>query len=291
MKRKSKPFFSFSLLKPQEKLLIFLIAGGLIALSFNHPLFHHGESFLLKASEKMLSTLHTVTELKSLATATASSRIPLISGAADSISQTLENIFNYLILANIFVLIQIVLVGLSQLLFIKLGAIIALLLAFIKKTHKLALRIFVVFIFINPGMPLYFSGLKIIADHTHLHLLDTFHQELIETKEEFDKKHLLRVQHEEQLKKENLIEKIGLGLVHAVEGIAEHIIRDLKFFTEFTKKVGIELIKKSIKILVANLILFLLLPLLYMYIFLLLLNKIFNFPLDKEHLNELIEKI
>jgi len=167
----------------------------------------------------------------------------------------------------------------------------ALFLGFFKKTHKMALRVLVVLIFINPGMPLYLTGLKYISTHTHLKSLDILHKDLQETKEEFEKKHGLRIEHEENLKKENLLEKVGHALTHAVSTIEEHIVKDLKFFTEFTKKVGIDFIKKSIHLLVFNIVLFFLLPLLYIYMFLVVLSKLFNFPLDKDHINDLIAKI
>lgn len=283
-------FLSLSLLNPKEKLIVFIIACTLIILSFNHTTAQQGEYFLMDTSEKLLASLNCVTEMKSLASVATSSHIPVISGAAESISKILDKIFGYLMLTNILVLIQIVLMQLCQLTIIKLCAIGTLFLGFFKKTHKIGLRWLVVFLLINPGMSLYLSSLKHISHHTQIKTLDILHNDLKETKNEFQKKHILRINHEEQLKKENLLEKVAHALIHPISSIAEHIINDFKFFTEFTKKAGFDLIKKSMHVLVANIILFFLLPLLYFYIFLIALKKLFFFPLDKEHLLDIIDK-
>lgn len=279
---KQNQLFSFSLLNPKEKLNVFIFSCILIGISFSTTMATNGEFFLLQVSDKLLSVLKSITEIKSLAAATTTSHIPLISGSAQSIAETFNKISNYVILSNIFVLIQIVLLSLSQLLIIKICLIASLAASFIKKTHTLALRILIILLFINPGMPIYLNILNSISKHTQINMVETFKTELDKTHKEFSNKHIQQTQHESKLKKENLLEKAGEEIVDVAEKIGGHIIQDFKFFTDFTKNLGVAFLNKSIKLFVAHIVLFLLLPLLYIYIFLLLLHKLFNFSLNKK---------
>ncbi|MBD99516.1 MAG: hypothetical protein CMO34_06705, partial [Verrucomicrobia bacterium] len=147
--------------------LLLVIALFLIFWQKPHQL---AESYLMSVSEETLSSLLLISELKIAAASGASTKVPLIAGSFQGVSELLDQGVEYLGWANALIGIQLVLLALSQSIVLKVLIILAIIVLFFEKMKKVGLQLLVLFLLVNPVLTVYVIGIKYIAKEVNIDL-------------------------------------------------------------------------------------------------------------------------
>lgn len=254
-------------------------------------------NFLISGNERLMASLAMVTELKIATNTGAGSHIPFVSGLAVSINDSLEKIFEYLILSNALVTSQIIILNLSSSLLIKVVSVIFIGGLFIKKTSSASLKALLVCLMLNPGVWLYVSVLNVISQESKLDLGVSLHQELQKTHEQYkvkeaERKEKQKKRDQDQLNKAETDGRDKIGLIHRVEDGVEdavsdvsHVIgEDFKYSLDIIRASGKKLVQLVVNTMVAIIIIFLVLPVAYFYLVNLALKRLFNFQINRQTL-------
>ncbi len=285
------------LIKLDQKTKIWIAAGTVLFLvvTFSNILVSPALDFLSAVSGRMLISLGLAMELKSMASSIKSTNIPLIEGNAAELYDTFDKAVDYLALANIAIAVQTILVNLCKSWLFMLLPVVFLAGVFIKKYSQMAIRLLVIVLLINPGLPIYVVGMNYASQSLQVSLGSKLQARLSATKSKYEKKQKENKEKQEarkqrQLKKAKAKGHDDIGLIKkaedAVIGTAEDIGTTVgEGFSDLldTLKEG----KKELMILIINLIsslivLFVLLPLLYFYFVGFILKKFFHFSMLKE---------
>ncbi|MFC1562354.1 hypothetical protein ACFL4Q_05095 [candidate division KSB1 bacterium] len=139
----------------------------------------------------------------------------------EGLNDMLDWAFNFFIISNFLIMFQIILLNVSKLLLVKILLAVSLIATFIKPVKKYALTVFMILLFINPGLPIFVSLTKITYDYA---LPDT--SEIIQ-----DKFEVIRNNFEQMLVAEGLLNKVAGSLkamwsvvTESIAGLAELII-------------------------------------------------------------------
>lgn len=258
--------------------LFYCAAIILIAIVLVNPFSTDIANYLETQIDSITLSLGILLELKAAASSTSSSHIPLISGISASTLDSLSTAIHYLSYSDLLVTVQLVLIALTKSMLIPVTMVAAFLGSLIPKYKSVSLKVLVLLLLINPGLPMYVSGIQYITKEAKLDIGNDLSQELQETQAHYKQKELEHAAKEEERKKSQLEEAEAQGEDH---------ISKLKIFedkaTDELSKIGSKIEEdvseaylvlktackaitvKTINLFTAILIQFILLPFLFFY--------------------------
>ncbi|GAA4272751.1 hypothetical protein U6A24_08355 [Aquimarina gracilis] len=278
-----------SLLK-KDKIWIIVITTALVILAFTNIFVNPAIDFLSKVNSDMMLGLGAAMELKSIATNVDNSNIPLLGGLATELEGIFSRAVNYLTFANIVIGVQTILVNIGKSVLFKVLPLIFLAGIFIEKYKRLALKLLIVALLINPGLSLYVNGIHYVSDTMELDLGSKLHEHLSAIKNKYNKKREKITTQQEARKKRQLekarkkghkdisiVKKVEDAVVNKVEDIGVGVEEGFSEAFEILKEGKKELMKLIINMASNLVVLFLILPLLYFYIMSFVFKKFFHF--------------
>lgn len=274
----------------KDKIWIFVLSLILAIVGFSNLLVTPAIDFLSDINSDMMLGLGIAIELKSIASGIDSSGIPLVGGVATEISDIFTRAISYLTFANIVIAVQTILVNMGKSLFFKILPFVFLIGVFLKNYNKIALKLLLIALLINPGLSMYVNGIHYVSDTMQLDLGSSLHEHLSSIKNKYQEKRE-KVETKQEERKEKQLEKAkerghkGIGIFRKVEDAVVNKVEDIGVDVEEGFSEAFEVLKegkKEIMKLIINMIsnlivLFLILPLLYFYIMSFLLKKFFHF--------------
>ncbi|WP_024772696.1 hypothetical protein [Aquimarina macrocephali] len=273
-----------------DKIWVIIISLVIIILGFSNLLVDPAIDFLSDVNGDMMLGLGVAMELKSITTGIDHSGILLVGGLAIELSDIFTRAINYLTFANIVIAVQTILVNMGKSLLFKLLPVFFLIGIFFEKYKKVALKLLIIALLINPGLSLYVNGIHYVSDTMELDLGSSLHEHLssIKNKYEAKRKHIKSKQEarkERQLekakekghKKIGLFKKVEDAVVDKVEDVSVDVGEGFSEAFEILKEGKKELMKLIINMISNLIVLFLILPLLYFYFMSFLLKKFFHF--------------
>ncbi|WP_438711275.1 hypothetical protein ACSTS3_22440 [Aquimarina muelleri] len=274
----------------KDKIWIFVLSLILAIVGFSNLLVSPAIDFLSDINSDMMLGLGIAMELKSIASGIDSSGIPLVGGVATEISDIFTRAISYLTFANIVIAVQTILVNMGKSLFFKVLPFVFLIGVFLKNYNKIALKLLIIALLINPGLSMYVNGIHYVSDTMQLDLGSSLHEHLSSIKNKYQEKRE-KVETKQEDRKEKQLEKAkerghkGIGIFRKVEDAVVNKVEDIGVDVEEGVSEAFEVLKegkKEIMKLIINMIsnlivLFLILPLLYFYIMSFLLKKFFHF--------------
>ncbi|MEM7296782.1 MAG: hypothetical protein AAF391_00780 [Bacteroidota bacterium] len=276
-------------------LIIALASALLVILSFFSFLNSGAQDFLVGSSEKLLESLTIVTELKIAAHTGSSSHIPIVSGMAKGLGDSLDRVFNYLLLSNALITSQIIILNLSKSFLFKLIAFACIGGLFFKRFHSISYKALIICLMINPGLLLYVSALNYMSQEAKLDLGVSLQKELAATHEKYQAKEQERKQKrserdQKQLEKAKEQGKDKIGLLDQIEDKVGDTISDtsnkigeeFQYSLDVIKVGGKKLVQMVVNTMVTIIVVFLVLPIVYLYLINLALKRLFNIQLNKQ---------
>lgn len=208
------------------------------------------EASTLKATESLVL----LEELYLMTKAAASVKIPIISGTFGGASDSLSKINEYLGLATIALMLNVLLVKMTHFKVVLIGLGVVWAYSFYGKRRALAHKILLIGLFANPGMSLYTQVTVALTKHIHLDTKTSLHAQLQLIHQDYQRKEQARqkkmtARKAAQLAKNKkkgrdhltIIQKAEDAVVDKVGKAGEHIAEDFA------------LTKKSIRLAVKNL--------------------------------------
>jgi len=216
--------------------LFYCAALILIAIVFIDPFSSGIANYLETQVDSITLSLGILLELKALASSTSSSHIPLISGISASTVDTLTSAIQYLSWSDILVTVQLVLIALSKSMLIPVTMVAALIGSLIPNYKSVSLKVLVLLLLVNPGLPVYVSGIQYLAKEAKLDMGNHLSKELAQTHEDYKQKEIAHATKEELRNKQQLAAAEAKG--------EDHISR----FKKFEDKAADDLTKVGTKI-------------------------------------------
>jgi len=251
------------------------------------------ENYLGAASEEMLSSLLILSELKIGASAGASTKVPLVSGSFQGVSELLNQAIQYLEFSNLIIGMQLLLLALSQSALLKILIIPALAILFIYEKRKLVIEILMVLLMINPGLTIYVLGIKYIAQEVEINLgsdlnqeLKTAHASYLEKRKDqesqMDKRKSTQLQKAEAKGKDkiSLLNKVEDAVIGTTEKIGDDLSLIFSDTLEILKSAGEKMINMCLNLFTHILLVFFLLPMVYYYLMRRVLKEFFSININ-----------
>lgn len=236
------------------------------------------ETYLISVSEQTLSSLLLLSELKMAAASGASTKVPLVAGSFQGVSELLDQAVQYVSWSSALVGIQLLLLALSQSIVLKILIILAIIILFIERMQKLAMQLLLIFLMINPFLTIYVIGIKSIAKEVKIDLGDSLNKDLNKVHADYLAKRKIQdskmaERKSAQLEKAKEKGKDKISLLNRVEdsviGTAQKVGDDVDLV--FTDTLDVlkgainQLIEACVNLFTHILLVFLLLPFLYFY--------------------------
>jgi len=149
--------------------IVLFLSIALIFVFWQKP-HQYAESYLISVSEETLSSLLLLSELKIAAASGASTKVPLVAGSFQGVSELLDQGVQYLGWANALIGIQLVLLALSQSLVLKVLILLSTVVLFLERLKKVAMRLLLIFLLVNPFLTVYVIVIKYIAEEVKIDL-------------------------------------------------------------------------------------------------------------------------
>jgi hypothetical protein len=227
-------------------------------------LYNPSSDFLKETLNLSLSNLGLITGIKIL-----SGTVDFLKGIQDIV----EKIFNYFLAINGLIFFQMTLLKLSNMIFFRILIVLVSLLLLLKPARKLALKILLILLFINPGLQLYVMGVKLISHQANLEMGRTINDELQNISKTMNE--------QDQVNDESKSDKDenNASFTDKIKNFFSEGINKTKAFLEKTAdkimKIANKLLELVINYFVSMMILFLILPLIYFFVLYLIAKKIF----------------
>ncbi|WP_186756752.1 hypothetical protein [Echinicola salinicaeni] len=273
---------------------IYVGLGILVIASFFNLLYGTAESFQSQASKELLTSTAIISQIEAIILPLAES-IPLIKNWSYTIEDDFQKLLSYLEVANILVLIQYSLLKLSHWMFFKWITLITFAALFWPPIRLYAFRILILLLMISPGLNIFSSLSAGIVSQTNIDLGTELKSHLAATKDTIDQKKSFQQLKLDSLKskqaekhdgKLTFLDKVEDKAIKTTDNIENEVSKlgsDFLAIIRFASQHAVEL---AMNMLVNIIIIFVFLPLLYWYMFTLILKKLFNFSLP----NSLIKK-
>lgn len=199
-------------MKLNNRIFIFSMLALLIVIAMTDILSQPAFDFLTATSEKALLSLGIIADLKLAAGAGSSVNLPLISGTLKSASQLLDEAFTHLEWANLMLAGQMLLLTLSKSWLLKVLLFISVAGAVLLKTgQRFMIKLLLVFLLLNPGLPLYVLGVKYIAQESEIQLGEDLHTELNLLKSQYNEEKSATQKKLDALKQKQLAKRKAKG--------------------------------------------------------------------------------
>ncbi|WP_108870364.1 hypothetical protein [Aquimarina aquimarini] len=278
-----------SLIK-KDKIWIIITALAFAILGISNILIAPAIDFLSTINGDLMLGLGIAIELKSITASISNAGIPFAGGLTTELSDILTRAINYLTFANIVIAVQTILANMGKSLLFKALPFFFLIGIFFKKYKKVALKLLIIFLLVNPGISLYVNGIHYVSDTMKLDLGSSLHAHLSSIKNKYEEKKEKVTAKQETRKKRQLekakkkghkdigiFKKVEDAVVNKVEDVGVDIEEGASEAFEVLKEGKKELMKLIINMISNLIVLFLLLPLLYFYLMSFLLKKFFHF--------------
>ncbi|WP_103071517.1 ATP synthase subunit B family protein [Aquimarina sediminis] len=274
----------------KDKIWIVAITLVLALLGFSNILVTPAIDFLSNLNGNMMLALGIAMELKSITESIDNSGVPLVGGVATELTDIFTRAINYLTFANIVVAVQTILVNMGKSLLFKILPFLFLIGVFIEKYKKVALKLLIISLLINPGLSMYVNGIHYVSDTMKLDLGSSLHEHLSSIKSKYEEKREKLTSKQEARKKRQLekakekghkdiglFKKVEDTVVNKVEDVGVNIEEGVSEAYQILKEGKKELMKLIINMISNLIVLFLILPLLYFYLMSFLLKRFFHF--------------
>ena len=266
--------------------LLLVIALFLIFWQKPHQL---AESYLMSVSEETLSSLLLISELKIAAASGASTKVPLIAGSFQGVSELLDQGVEYLGWANALIGIQLVLLALSQSIVLKVLIILAIIVLFFEKMKKVGLQLLVLFLLVNPVLTVYVIGIKYIAKEVNIDLGTGLNADLKKVQTNYlakkktqeakmadHKASQLAKAKEKGKDKISIVNKVEDAVIGTAQKFGDEVDMVFTDTLDVLKGAINKLLQACLNLLTHILVLFLVLPLLYFYAARLIIQSLFS---------------
>lgn len=258
--------------------LFYISTLFLLVIVFMDPFSNSLTTYLKDQIESITLGLGLLVDLKTIAWAASSSHLPVVAGMAASTLDTFATAIKYLSWSDMLVTSQLLILTLSKTIILKILLILSLLGSLVTRFRTVSLKILVIVLLINPGLPAYVSCIKYVAQEAKLDSGDELTQEL--------KTAHVNFQNEDKRQKAKTPNQGNAG-ENFLKGIEEKAVSDI---SKVTKKVeesvstgylDLKESSKKIKTKAINLfstiiIQFILLPFLFFYSLFQLFKKILS---------------
>ncbi len=187
----------------------------------------------------------------------------------------IDKIFNFFLAINFLILFQITFLKLSNLIVVKIFIVSTFLLSFIPSVRRYSVKIFVILLFLNPGLSLYVSGVKLISDSINLELGKNVSDKFKELDETVKNNKLIdetKRENEEKKSNEEAKDFFKSPFKSIFAGLQDKLNSSIKYISTLLQTV-MELV---IIYLVNSVIIFFVLPVFYFYCLYILAKKIFR---------------
>lgn len=266
-----------------------------------NPFHNDLANYLENQISSVTLSLGLLLELKALASSSSSSHVPLISGVSASTVEALSKAIEYLSWSDVLVTTQLILIVLSKSILLKIVLLFAFAGSFISRYKTASLKILVLLLLINPGLPAYVSVIKYTAEESKLNSGDKLSQVLQKTHADYEKRKLQNKKQEDQrnqrqLETAKLEGKDKISVLKRLEDKAsddfkkvdnkvEEVVSDAyQILRIAVKQITIE----SINLFTSILIQFILLPFLYFFGAFTLYKKLLTTSLQNTFLEKII---
>ncbi len=258
--------------------------GILIFASFQNIYFEDAFKFQSKAAKEIVVTTVVVAEIETLVLPLTES-IPVLKGWANSYQNDFDKLLNYLEAASLMIGLQLTLLALSKSMVLKWLAVILLLGLFLEKTKARVLPLLLLVLMINPGLSLYTKLMEATVVQSHFNLGGDLQKHLNATKDSIQGKHAIHQAKLDSLKARQMAAHGGkLTLVNKVEGA---FIKDKNELTDDIDKIGRDIIdvlrfagkhsiQLAINMIINIIIVFVLMPLLFWFVFAQIIKRLFR---------------
>lgn len=132
--------------------VLYIALAALVALALSGVLEGRAHGFIKEVSERNLTFMSSVAEIKLVLSSVSSSDVPFLSGEATEVNKALDGAQNYLFYINIISLLQLLLVTISKSIIIKAGLVGLLIFAVLKATRPVCTKLLIVVLTLNPGL-------------------------------------------------------------------------------------------------------------------------------------------
>lgn len=238
----------------------YFITLGVLVFAWFNPLYQDARKTLNEGTGKALESLAILEDLHLIAEASASVKIPVISGTFVGASKSLESATKYLTLATIASLVNEFLLRISHLKAFILLLLGVWLLSLFKKYRLYGGKLLLIGLLINPGLSLFTSTIHWIDQEIKITQKESLHAELTLIHKDFTKKEEAR-QKKVQARKQRQLDRdkkrgrdkltlgqrIGDGIRDGVSAVGLHLEEDF----DITSKT-IHFATKKIKTLIVN---------------------------------------
>ncbi len=268
-----------------------LIPLLLIVLTWTNPLYKQANKYLETSTTKSAESLAILEDLYLITKASASVKIPIVSGRFEGASRSLHTANKFIALATMAGLANVLLLKLSHLHVFHFALAGILLACLIPKLRLRWIKVLWLLLIINPGLSLFTVGIHWADQKLEITEKDSLHAELQKIHQDFTKKEEARkkkvqARKTRQLDRDKkrgkdhhtLLQKVGDGIGNDVGNAVLHVEEDFAI----TGK-AIHFASKRIKVMVVNyftsiLLLSFLLPITYLLICYRFIK--INFPLE-----------
>jgi hypothetical protein len=251
-----------------KKIIMFSLFGILAIVSLTGFLYKNSFDFLRETLNYSLTNLGLSTGLKILAGTF---------GFLKGISDIIDKVFNFFLIINGLIFFQMTLLKLSNLLVFRILIIVSFLTCFIKPIQKIALKIFIILIFINPGLQIYVTCVKYISIEANLELGKNIKEQMEKINSNIEEGNLTEKAEnnaiEQKNEDESIIEKAKSFFTKTKENIITSTSSIFKKSFTYLEKLVNGLLEIVIDYFVTALILFLILPGLYFFVLYKLLKR------------------
>ncbi|WP_215223657.1 hypothetical protein [Echinicola shivajiensis] len=257
----------------------------LIIASFSNLLYNTAETFQSESSKELLTSAAIISQIEAIILPLAES-IPFIKNWSYTFEDDFQKLLSYLEVANLLVLLQYSLLKISHWVVFKWVTVAAFATMFWQPIRLYAFRILILLIMISPGLNIYSSLSAGIVSQTNMDLGAELKSHLAATKDSIDQKKSVQQlkldslesnQEEKHNGKLTFLDKVEDKAIKTTDNIENEVSKvgtDLVDILRFASQHAVQL---AMNMLVNIIIIFVFLPLLYWYIFALILKKLFSY--------------
>ncbi|OHD10573.1 MAG: hypothetical protein A2086_09450 [Spirochaetes bacterium GWD1_27_9] len=266
MKFNIKELFNKQNIKP----MMFTIISIILIIAANIPfLYQYCQNFLKETFEFSVTNLTFATSLKIL-----TGTLDFLEGFSDII----EKLFNFFLTINLLIFFQMALLKISELIIVKIIIIVSFVLIFVKPINKIAIKVLIILLFINPGLKFYIVGVEFISKSTKLEMGKSIkkHFEKIDLSLKENKTENNGELQNKSEEKKSLLEKAKDLFFNPQENILNKAKGEILKFSGYMNDLISYLVELTIEYIISVTILFFILPLLYFYSLYIVLKKFFK---------------
>lgn len=264
---------------------IYVGLGLLIIASFSNLLYDTAETFQSESSKELLTSAAIISQIEAIILPLAES-IPFIKNWSYTFEDDFQKLLSYLEVANLLVLLQYSLLKISHWVVFKWITAAAFAAMFWHPIRLYAFRILILLLMISPGLNIYSSLSAGIVSQTNMDLGAELKSHLAATKDSIDQKKSVQQlkldslesnQEEKHNGKLTFLDKIEDKAIKTTDNIENEVSKVGTDLVDILRFAGQHAVQLAMNMLVNIIIIFVFLPLLYWYIFSLILKKLFNY--------------